>query len=171
MSRQASQAGECCSAPFLCAGISPLCPPHPCGCALLRGSKASPNPGSTPVSAIEGAPSVWKLFLLHSFLPEVQVHPYSFVSASFFLLPCPGTWGVSCVLGSLRSSASVQYVFCRSYSTCRCISDVFVGRKVISTSYCSAVLKVSQVGIFKRSLSSSSDSVMQLVNHTLPSTN
>ena len=27
---------------------------------------------------------------------------------SFYLLPYPGTWGVSCVLGGLRSSASVQ---------------------------------------------------------------
>ena len=50
--------------------------------------------------------------------------------------------GVSCLLGSLRSSASVPQVFCRSCSTCRCISDVFVGRKVISTSYSSAILKV-----------------------------
>ena len=42
LSRQASWAGECWSAPILCAGISPLSPPHPCCCALLRGSKASP---------------------------------------------------------------------------------------------------------------------------------
>ena len=48
-----------------------------------------------------------------------------------------------CLLGSLRSSASIQLVFCRSCSTCRCISDVFVGRKLISTSYSSATLKVS----------------------------
>ena len=48
------------------------------------------------------------------------------------------TW----LLGSLRCSASVQLVFCRSCSTCRCISDVFVGRKVSSTSYSSAILKV-----------------------------
>ena len=62
---------------------------------------------------------------------------YSFVSV--FLLPYPGAWGVSCLLGGLRSSASVQWVFCRGCSTCRCISDVFVGRKVI-TSYSSAIL-------------------------------
>ena len=43
VSRQASQAGECWLAPILCAGISLLCPPHPCGCALLRGSEASPS--------------------------------------------------------------------------------------------------------------------------------
>ena len=53
VSRQASRAGECWSAPILCAGISPLCPPHPCGCTLLHGSKASPLPPT--VSASEGA--------------------------------------------------------------------------------------------------------------------
>ena len=34
--------------------------------------------------------------------------PYSFVCFFFLLLPYPGTWGVSCLLGGLRSSASVQ---------------------------------------------------------------
>ena len=42
VSRQASQAGECWSVPILCEGISPLCPLHPCCCALLCGSDASP---------------------------------------------------------------------------------------------------------------------------------
>ena len=42
VSRQASRAGEYWSAPILRAGISPLCPLHPCVCALLRGSKAFP---------------------------------------------------------------------------------------------------------------------------------
>ena len=67
--------------------------------------------------------------------------PYSFVSViSFFLLPFPSTWGVSCLWGGLTSSASVQWVFCRSSSTCRCISNVSVGRKVISMSYSSTIL-------------------------------
>ena len=44
VSRQASQASECWSALILCAGISLLCPPHPGCCALLRGSKACPQP-------------------------------------------------------------------------------------------------------------------------------
>ena len=39
VSRQASRAGECWSAPILCAGISLLCLPHPCCCTLLRGSE------------------------------------------------------------------------------------------------------------------------------------
>ena len=42
VSRPASRAGECCSAPIPRVGISPLCPPHPCGCTLLRGSEAYP---------------------------------------------------------------------------------------------------------------------------------
>ena len=87
VSRQASRAGECWSGPLLCAGISPLCPPHPCCCALLRGSEASPlrHPQSLPA---KGLPSVWKPFLLHSSLPLVQVPPLFFVSVfSFFFYP------------------------------------------------------------------------------------
>ena len=140
VSRQASRGGECCSAPILCAGISPLCPPHPCGCALLRGSEASPlcHPQSPPT---KGLPSVWKSFLLHGSLPLVQVPSLFFcLCYFFFLLPYPSTWGVSCLLGGLTSSARVQWVFCRSSSTCRCISNVSVGRKVISASYSSAIL-------------------------------
>ena len=54
VSRRASRAGECWSAPILCAGISPLCPPHPCGCALFRGSEASPlqHPQSPPAKGL-----------------------------------------------------------------------------------------------------------------------
>ena len=107
-SRQASRAGECCSVPSLCAGISPLCPPHPCGCALLHGSEASPlrHPQSPPA---KGLPSVWTPFLLHSCLPLVQVLSLFFVSVvSFFFCPTQVRGGVSCLFGSLRSSASVQ---------------------------------------------------------------
>ena len=96
-----------------------------------------------PIPPVKGLPSVWKLFLLHSSLPEVQVPSLFFcLCFFFFLLTYPGTWGFSCLLGSLRSSASVQYLFCRSCSIYRCIFDVFVGKKVISTSYSSATLKV-----------------------------
>ena len=55
--------------------------------------------------------------------------PYSFVCYFFFLLPYPSTWGFSCLLGGLASSASIQWVFCRSSSTCRCISTVSVYQK------------------------------------------
>ena len=128
---------------ILCAAISRLCPPHPCGCTVLRGSEAPPlrHPQSLPT---KGIPSAWQLFLLHSSLPLVQVPSLFFcLGVFFFLFPYPGTWGVSCLLGSLWSSASIQYC-----STCRCISDVFVGRKVISTSYSSAILKLLHTFFF-----------------------
>ena len=143
VSRQASRAGECCSALILCTGISPLCPPHPCGCALFRGSEASPlrHLQSPPA---KGLPSVWRPFLLYGSLPLVQVPSLFFcLCCFFFLLPYPSTWGFSCLLGGLTSSASVQWVFCRRSSTCRCISTVSVGRKVISASYSSAILPSS----------------------------
>ena len=108
----------------------------------LRNSPLCPPPVHPLSLPMKGLPSVWKLFLLHSSLPEVQVPSLFFcLCFFFFLLPYPGTWGISCLLGSLRSSASVQLVFCKSCSTCRCIFDVFVGRKVISMSYSSTILK------------------------------
>ena len=107
-SRQASWAGECWSALILCVGIFLLCPLHPCCCALLRGPEASPL-CHLPSAPAKGLPSVWKPFLLHSSLPPVQVPSLFFcLCFFFFLLPYPGTWGVSCFLGALRSSASIQ---------------------------------------------------------------
>ena len=86
VSRQASQAGECWSAPILCAGISLLCPLHPVASLSSVALKLPPSP--TSISTREGTSSVWKLFLLHSSLPEVQVLSHSFVSVfSFFFCP------------------------------------------------------------------------------------
>ena len=86
VSRQGSLAGECWSAPLLCVGISPLCPPHPCCCALLHGSEAPPS-ATRSLRPRRGflvcgnlssftAPSHWCRF-----------HPYSFVSVFSFTLP------------------------------------------------------------------------------------
>ena len=78
LSRQASRAGECYSALILCAGVSPLCPLHPSGCA-----EASPlcHPQSLPMT---GLPGVWKPFLLHGSLPLVQVPSLFFCFCYFF---------------------------------------------------------------------------------------
>ena len=47
-----------------------------------------------PISTSKGLPSVWKLFLLHSSLPDVQVPSLFFcLCFFFFLLPFPGMWG------------------------------------------------------------------------------
>ena len=97
---------ECWSAPIFSAGISLLCPLHPC-CCTLRGSEASPQP--PPSLPVKGLPSVWKLFFLHSSSPRCRSRPHSFVSVfSFLFCPAQVRGGVSCLLGSLRSSASVQ---------------------------------------------------------------
>ena len=90
VSRQASQSGACRSAPILCAGISLLCPLHPCCCALLRG------PDATPSATRSLRPR--RAFLvcgnLSSFTAPSQKcrsHPYSFVSVfSFFFCPTQG---------------------------------------------------------------------------------
>ena len=122
----------------LCARISalPSAPLLLCSPPWLR---SSPLCHSQSLPA-KGLPSVRKPFLLHSSLPLVQVPSLFFcLCYFFFLLPYPGTWGVSCLLGGLTSSASVQWVFYRSTSTCGCISDVSVGRKVVSASYSSAI--------------------------------
>ena len=110
-------------------------------CGVCTGSCSSRLPPLPPtVSAHEGVSSVWKPFLLHSSLPLVRVPSLFFcLCFVFFLSPYPGPWGVSCLLGGLRSFASIQWVFYRSSSTCRYISDVSVGRKVISTSYSSGI--------------------------------
>ena len=87
VSKPASQAGEFWLAPILCAGISPLCPLHPCCCALCHGSKASP-PALPPSPPVKWLPSVWKLFLLCSSLPGVQV-PSLFFCLCFFSFALP----------------------------------------------------------------------------------
>ena len=96
VSTQASRAGECRSALILCVGISPPCPLHPCGCALLRGSEAPPfpaRPPTTPSLPVKGLSSVWKLFLLHSSLLMMQVPSLFFcLCFFFFLLPYLGMW-------------------------------------------------------------------------------
>ena len=105
VSRQTSQARECWSAPIFCVGISPLCPPHPCCCALLRGSEASPPTHSLSPPA-KGLPSAWKLFLLHSSLPEVQV------PSLFFCLFFPFSFALPRYVGSFLPFGKSE-VFCQ----------------------------------------------------------
>ena len=87
VSRQASLAGECWLAAIRCAGISPLCPPHPYCCTLLQAPKL-PRSATLSFQLRRGilvcgdlssftAPSHW-----------CRSHPYYFVSVfSFFFCP------------------------------------------------------------------------------------
>ena len=45
-----------------------------------------------------------------------------------------------CFSGCLMSFASIQKLFCRIYSELKCSFDEFVGEKVVSLSYSSAIL-------------------------------
>ena len=89
VSRQASRAGECWLALILCVETSPLCPTHPCGCALLRGSEASPlcHPQAPPAKGLLVCGN------LSSFTAPChwcRSCPYSFVSVfSFFSFALP----------------------------------------------------------------------------------
>ena len=45
-----------------------------------------------------------------------------------------------CFSGCLMSSAGIQKLFCGTYSAFKCSFDEFVGEKVVSPSYSSAIL-------------------------------
>ena len=79
-------------------------------------------------------------------LPPTGAGPIPILLSLLFLFSFALPRYMGSLLGGLTSSASVQWVFYRSSSTCRCISDVFVGRKVISASYSSAIFSESPGG-------------------------
>ena len=69
-------------------------------------------------------------------------YPYSFVSVFSFFFSLPRYVGSFLPFGRSEVFCQHSVGVYRSSSTCRCISDVSVGRKVISTSYSSAILKL-----------------------------
>ena len=60
---------------------------------------------------------------------------FVFYIFSYLLLKIMG-----CFSGCLMSSASIQKFFCGTYSAFECSFDEFVGEKVVSSSYSSAIL-------------------------------
>ena len=76
-----------------------------------------------------------------SWLPPQGAGPcterlYLFLSSS---LPYLILKRLTCIFGSLGSSTSVLKAYCKSCFICRLISDVFVGKKVISLPYSSTI--------------------------------
>ena len=61
----------------------------------------------------------------------------SFIFFSYLLLKTVG-----CFSRCLMSSAGIQKLFCGIYSTFKCCFDEFVGEKVASPSYSSAILEL-----------------------------
>ena len=67
--------------------------------------------------------------------------PTSFVSFFvFYIFSYLLSKTMGCFSGCLMSSAGIQNLFCGIYSAFKCSFDEFVGEKVISLSYSSAIL-------------------------------
>ena len=74
------------------------------------------------------------------FLGQNSVPP-SFVSFFvFYIFFLPPFEDLGCFSGCLMSSAGIQRLFCGIYSEFKCSFDEFVGEKVFSLSYSSAIL-------------------------------
>ena len=92
-------------------------------------------------SAVRRFPDVWKLLSFKDSLPRTELHPSLFClffCLLYFLLPPFEDLG--CCSGCLMSSAGIQKLFCGIYSAFKCSFDEFVGEKVFSPSYSSAIL-------------------------------
>ena len=90
-------------------------------------------------------PGVWKLlFFYDSLLGRVSIPNscLSFYLLYFFLSPFEDN---GCLPGCLVSSASVQKLFCGICSAFKCSFNEFVGEKVVSLSYSSAILGPSLI--------------------------
>ena len=92
-------------------------------------------------SAVRVFPGVWKLLFFKTPFPGWSSFPTSFVSLfiiyifSYLLLKKMG-----CFSGCLMFSAGIQKLFCGIFSAFKCSFDEFVGEKVFSLSYSSAIL-------------------------------
>ena len=80
-------------------------------------------------------------FMRRDFLPGTELPPY-LLCLFFHLLYFSYLFlkTMICFSGCLMSSASIQKLFCRIYSVSKCSFDEFVGEKVVSRSYSSAIL-------------------------------
>ena len=70
----------------------------------------------------------------------MELRPYLFVSLFiFYIFSYLLSKIMGCFSGCLMSSASIQKLFCGVYSAFKCSFDEFVGEKVVSPSYSSAI--------------------------------
>ena len=90
--------------------------------------------------AVRVFPGVWKL-LSFLRLPSLDGAPSLPLCLSFCLLYFSYLLSktMGCFSGCLMSSAGIQKLFCGIYSAFKCSLDEFVGEKVVSPSYSSAI--------------------------------
>ena len=92
-------------------------------------------------SAVRVFPGVWKCLSFKTPFPGRNSLPTSFVSFFvFYIFSYLFLKIMSCSSGCLMSSVSIQKLFCGIYSTLKFSFDEFVGEKVVSPSYSSAIL-------------------------------
>ena len=108
----------------------------PPGYVALCGSKVHHRLGTESVS--------WWLeisFFFKTPFPRWSSIPTSFVSLFvFYIFSYLRSKTMRCFSGRLMSSAGIQKLFCGIYSVFKCSFDEFVGEKVVSPSYSSAIL-------------------------------
>ena len=73
-------------------------------------------------------------FPVHISIPTSFAPIFIFYILSYLLSKTMG-----CLSGCLMSSVSIQKLFCEIYSVFKCSFDEFVGEKVVSPSYSSAI--------------------------------
>ena len=86
-------------------------------------------------------PGVWKLLFFKTSFPGWISVPTSFVSLFvFYIFSYLLSKTMDCLSGCLIFSVSIQKLFCGICSTFKCSFNEFVGEKVVSPSYFSAIL-------------------------------
>ena len=71
----------------------------------------------------------------------MELHPYLFASHFiFYIVSYLLSKTMGCFSGCLLSSAGIQKLFCGIFSASKCSFDEFVGEKVVTLSYSSAIL-------------------------------
>ena len=78
-------------------------------------------------------------------VPTSFVSLFIFYIFSYLLLKTMG-----CFSGCLMSSAGIQKLFCGIYSVFKCSFDEFVGQKVVSLSYSSAIFAIFTLQFLKK---------------------
>ena len=94
-------------------------------------------------SAVRVFPGVWKLqtsLFFKTPFPGRSSIPTSFCLFVFYIFSYLLSKTMGCFSGCLMSSAGIQKLFCGIYSAFKCSFDEFVGEKVVSPSYSSAIL-------------------------------
>ena len=92
--------------------------------------------------AVRAFPGVWKLlsFLRLPSRDRAPSLPLLYLFFVFYIFSYLLSKTMGCFSGCLMSSSGIQKLFCGIYSVFKCSFDEFVGEKVVSPSYFSAIL-------------------------------